>query len=285
MIECSLNNANTICKNLIIDFIDEYLNGNIDALKTFDFAELANDKKYGCPGRGFDCDDTNLIRAICFIVWENVLPELDFYQIETGKRYRGDTLNTFATLFGKKIGKNLYAGAEKFSDDDCFRASVDNFYKTYHTIGNFVLMPNIALETIKEDKIASSTTINLYRGTCSWRDYFDRFLLELKYCLTDDNKKDAVLTSLIERNRFYFYFFNFDLMEISRINFFDPYFTLNGEVCEFFAPYEYHWRNKSTPTEAQRTEYVNFANNYMSKAQEIINYRADKIINELKLKL
>ena len=50
----------------IREFIQEKMNGDIDNFKTFDFKTLRNSEKFGCPGRSFDCDDTE-------IMWRSML--------------------------------------------------------------------------------------------------------------------------------------------------------------------------------------------------------------------
>ena len=51
-------------KELVAQFIEEKLGGDISRLATFPLGNLRNDKVYGCPGRNFDSDDTELMRAI-----------------------------------------------------------------------------------------------------------------------------------------------------------------------------------------------------------------------------
>lgn len=87
---------------LIRNFIDERLDGDIDALATFELATLIGDNVFGCPGRYFDPDDTELMRAIYAVVFENVWPNISD-EIQAN-RLRGDTLNTFATMFGSVSG-------------------------------------------------------------------------------------------------------------------------------------------------------------------------------------
>lgn len=77
-----------LCRNFINDFIDEYLKGNIYAFFDFDFASLRQDKRFGCNSRGFDCDDTNLTRAICFLLWGEIFPDMTLSDIGAGKKYR-----------------------------------------------------------------------------------------------------------------------------------------------------------------------------------------------------
>ena len=44
-------------KELVAQFIEEKLEGDISRLATFPLGNLRNDKVYGCPGRNFDSDD------------------------------------------------------------------------------------------------------------------------------------------------------------------------------------------------------------------------------------
>lgn len=262
---------------LIKDFVDEHLKNNIENLKTFNFENLKNknDTKFGKMTKEgeFDADDTAIVRAICFIVWKDDLPDLkNFEDIGTGKKYRGDTLNTYNTLFGKEN-----AGIKKyFSDKNQMEELLEKakkFRADFQTIGNFMLMPN---------KSVSSKTINTYRGFCSWHDYFDRFLSELDNCLTNSVENDEVLTKLIEENDFYFSNIK-DIREFSEKNFLELYLDSNG-VQSFFDPCKYHWQIKK-PTKIQKEEYIEFAKNYISKSTEIIEYRAEKIVEKLKLEI
>ncbi|MFQ7035666.1 MAG: hypothetical protein ACLRTQ_08360 [Candidatus Borkfalkia sp.] len=163
-----------LCKNFINDFIDEYLKGNIYAFYDFDFASLRQDKRFGCNSRGFDCDDTNLTRAICFILWGEIFPDLTVSDIGTGQKYRGDTLNTFNTVFGSYFPEqHSCVGIERSNASESLRVLANKFHAAYHSIGNFILLPNIA-ETDKK----RAYTLNTYRGI-AYKDYFDLFLSRL----------------------------------------------------------------------------------------------------------
>ena len=86
----------------------ERLEGNIQELINFDFSSLRGDSRYGCNGRSFDCDDTNLMRGISFLLWGGSFPDLTLYEIGPGKKYRGDTLNTFNRVFGKFVAEQTH---------------------------------------------------------------------------------------------------------------------------------------------------------------------------------
>ncbi len=270
-------------KDFILKFINEELNGNIEELKSFPFENLKNDSVYRKTTDGsYHIDDSEIVRSVFFLVWENLLPGLDEYNnIGTGKKYRGDTLNTFNTLFGKE--EHSYFRLRKYCDDIPIQEEVLNvFRKTYLTIGNLTLLPCIKGTPNSEIK---PQTINYYRGNYfRWRDYFDKFLLELDRCLTNSPMSDKTLASIVRKNDFYFS--SIDTIEkFKATNFLESYFDINNKNLLIFGKESDSWKYSRNPTKRDRLEYKEFSKHYVSKATEIINYRADKIVNALKLKL
>ena len=87
-------------KELVAQFIEEKLGGAITKLATFPLGNLRNDDTFGCPGRKFDSDDTELMRAIYCLVFGEVWVNLSMDNLGDGK-LRGDTLNTYYTLFSQ----------------------------------------------------------------------------------------------------------------------------------------------------------------------------------------
>ena len=84
--------------DLIKDFIDEKLQGNLHRLVNFDLTQLRGDRKYGsCNGGRFDCDNTALARAIYALVFDDVWEDMN-YETLREKKYRGDTINTIGNL-------------------------------------------------------------------------------------------------------------------------------------------------------------------------------------------
>ena len=87
-------------KELVAQFIEEKLEGDINRLATFPLGNLRNDNTFGCPNRNFDSDDSELMRAIYCLVfcetWENL--SMDNLGDDT---LRGGTLNTYNTLFSQ----------------------------------------------------------------------------------------------------------------------------------------------------------------------------------------
>ncbi|MGD9782093.1 MAG: hypothetical protein AB7V14_08065 [Kiritimatiellia bacterium] len=180
--------------DLVRKFVAEELHGNLDALADFDLATLAGHPLYGAPGRTFDVDDCNLVRALFDVLYAEALPGLALPALGTGRAYRGDTLNTFHTLFGRPIPDQpgRFAGLERHRPSDDLRARAAAFHRTYHTLGNLAPLPNRSL---------GRNTFNTYRGTHpQWRDAFPAFLENLRRALLDDPSADPTLGQLVELN-------------------------------------------------------------------------------------
>ena len=179
---------------LVRKFVAEELGGNLDALAGFDLATLEGHPLYGAPGRTFDTDDGQLVRALFDLLYAAALPGLSLATLGTGRAYRGDTLNTFHTLFGRPIPDppGRFAGLERYQPTDDLRARAAAFHRTYHTLGNLAPLPNRSLGRL---------TFNTYRGTHpQWRDAFPAFLQNLRLALLDDPAADATLCQLVELN-------------------------------------------------------------------------------------
>ncbi len=250
-----------------LEFLDKYCKNKLENLMEFDFSALVYNQEFGCPNRSFDCDDTNLTRIIFSLLYSGKLSNLTFENIGTGQIYRGDTINTFRTIFGERISEKHFLGIEKYSSDKLLLDKVEKFYHKYHTIGNFVLLPN---------KKFNNTTLNLYRGTNSWRDFFDIFLFELRKCLNNESNKDETLYGLVKENENYFKDINYDFHKFLSMNYLDEYSTKT-----LFSPYLYHWKYRNNYEQHSKT-YVEFANNFIDVSSELITNRAKIIIEQLK---
>ena len=139
-------------KELVAQFIEDYLgDADISRLATFPLGNLRNDKVYGCPGRNFDSDDTELMRAIYCLVFGEVWEGLSMDNLGDGK-LRGDTLNTYNTLFSQPWNEKFTA---IWNPDDELKAKMKKFQTT---------LENGALTSI-EAAIMSGTIMKI----ASWR--------------------------------------------------------------------------------------------------------------------
>ena len=267
-----------LCKNFINEFAAEYLKGDIYALLDFDFSSLRQDKRFGCKGRSFDCDDTNVTRAICFLLWGRIFPDVTLADIGTGKKYRGDTLNTFHTVLGAYLPDQCTCiGLRKSDASENLQTLTNKFHTAYHSIGNFILLPNIA-DTDKK----RSYTFNTYRGI-AYKDYFDLFLQRLDDCLNSFDG-DSHLMTLVARNDFFFSWLraNGGLKHFAEICWLQDYFS-GDKPKVIFAPYVYCRRKKKEWTDSEKSYYLKYIEIYLNTAMEIIKKRAIRMIEKLSI--
>lgn len=262
---------------LINDFINDILESDIDRLKTFCFRDLED--KYSWPkvknlklqGWKFDCDDTALARAIYCVIWGYIFNiKDDEIGPHTKAPYRGDTMNSFNTLFGKEENNEFSPRAKSKGLDEDIESwnNIENFYDKYHTIGNFILIPN------KGD-------INGGRGNFrAFGDYFDLFLLEIQYLIEKENSKGKEwFRDRLQKNPFYS---QYSMNEIKNIFFLDDYISEEGKVKKFI---ETSRENRLKIANKSKAEYKKLVDDYISKSEEVIANRADKIIEVLKEEL
>lgn len=260
------------CKELIKEFIEQRLNGDIQTLKNYDLLQLQGDEKFGCSkGEYFDCDITNIMKAIYVVLWGEEFPQLTYENIGPGKLYRGDTMNSFGTVFGKPLGfhHQSFVAAEKFGFSEETKKMVRMFYRTYHTLGNMIVLPDLSVD---------HQSINRYRGVGGWHDFFDIFLMELEKCLQGKGDGDKVLEALIEKNKFAFSKFDGEpgFQHFCKITWLENYLNPDGTAKSVFAPHLYHWCEKM-----ESCEYEAFAQDYIDEAMKIIKCRGEKMIAKL----
>ena len=270
----------------------------IGGLQNLCFAGLKGTDYGRCSGSsGFDCDNTLLANAIYVLLWGgegNIFPKLTMDNVGTGKNFRGDTMNSFRSVLksNKKptvtpdkdimdwVEKNAVYPQDKKDLPGTLshwkqygmEKKVMAFYRKYHTIGNFVVLPN------RDD---GNTTINLYRGKNRWHDFFDRFLIQLGNVLCDGGGKDPLLEELVNTNAFCLDRFRgekgFQALERN---------LLLEDCCdneyapEIVFPMNYHWKNPSDPE-----TYFRDAETYLDKAEKIISCRGRKMADVLQAKL
>lgn len=262
-------------KILLKEFAAEVLSGDFNNLKHFDFKTLKDSGKYGCPDRNFDCDDTNIMRAVYVLLWGEHLPWLNSGNVGNGKQYRGETMNTFHTMFGREIPEKpgYFAGLEKYSPTEEFREKVRHFGKICIMIGNYTVLPNW---------YANGTTLNCYRGTNHWRDFFDRFLIQLQKVLTDSPGQDETLKELVRVNDFCFRNFKGaeEFRSYTEIMLWNDYCDPANGNPRIIYSMNYHWMNENDPE-----KYFRDAALYLEKAEKIIRHRTDLICCLLEEKL
>lgn len=256
----------------ILKFVDKYLEGDIDKITTFPLSKLLHDKEFGCPSnRSFDCDDTELMRCIYVLIFSDVWPCLSFETLGN-YTYRGDTMNTYNTLFGKPNYHNgiWHPGLNKFHPSDSLKKKVVDFHlKGYNLIGNMVVLPNIEFE---------GKTINRYRGCNHTHDFFDRFLYDLKSALIKAPDCDITLHNLVKANALYLYpFLNQSGFKVlSSKLFFEDY--LDSDLNPVVSSKAFYYWIKDVTSEA----YLGEADRYIDFANKTIEHRGRHMLKILK---
>lgn len=260
------------CLNIIRSFMSEKLNGDIDALLTFDLNALKYDNVYGkAPDASkFDPDDTVIARAIYCMVFKDAWKNLSMENCGEGK-LRGDTMNSFATLFS-------YTWEDKFTprwnpDDELSRKRLE-YNKTFHTIGNMMVLP---------DRRIGEWSINKYRGCHDeWHDYMDRSLEGIRRVLLELPNKDEDLSDLIELNGEDFkpYYGEEGWHEFIVKNMLEDYVDENFIPVIKSKGYTY-WRIIYT----SRERYFKECHRYIDDSTDIIMSRGRRMIERLKQNL
>ena len=260
--------------SLINNFIEERLQGDLNELAHFDFAQLRSDKKYGvCRGNSFDCDNTNLANAIYLLVFEDVWKDLTPFSLKN-RAYRGDTINSFNTTFGRAVTTGGFAGINGFKPDESLQQRVLKFHSLYHTIGNFMVLPNARV---------AGHTLNTFRGSHhQWRDYIDKFIGALHFLLTNQqNSNNKLFHQLIAANEKdferYYHQEGFALL-IDKLLLNDC-INQKGEPQHLF-DVVYHWDKRLT-----KDAYFRHVDQYLDFSESFIEKRAQKMVEILASKL
>ena len=236
---------------------------DIEKIKNIEYSYGSNSKDV------WDCDDTHLARVVLFLIHcdrddnEYAIPKLNkFIDIGSGYRYkyRGDTLNTYSTLFGSKN-----QGYNKFFEPN---EKIEKFRDKYVTIGNFILLPALSVQ-LDENK-RKWDSINTFRGINEhYRDFFDLFLYkflnkheDFKLWRDHDNEITKEYFKVMD-----------DKNEFIRRNLLESYLDKNNEFKHKDTENPYCWWCENI----DEKDYRDFAIDYIAKATNIINCRAEKI--------
>lgn len=260
-------------------FKERYLHDNINELVDFSFWNILEDKGFNgvsSDGNKFDGDRTRIVYAIDFLLYHNKIFDLSLGDAKYHKKFSGDTIHTFRTLFGNRFTTSQYYTEEYVENFFNFTPEQiqkkNQFFRTYQKIGNFYILPN------GKSKITGQS-INKYRGTDNnYKDFFDVFFNNL---YTDN---DELLTSLrkeeINKNFFSAFpdlksfceVFYLDLKDYESLDFEHPK-TKNGTKCNL--------RNFKT-LGIDKSKYLDFAFDYIEKATKLIDQRSAKLVEVLK---
>ena len=260
-------------------FTSQYLDGDVRNLAALSLTAMkVKPRQYGFATKDhLDCDDTNLSWEIYNRVWG--LERMPASSPNAGgwanMNFRGDTMYSFRSLLGREItvedGDEItvqgFKGLRRFGVENELFDKANEFWHTYHCIGNFIPFPNIKV---------GRRTINTFRTT--WHDYFDVFLENLQSCLMHGNKfpseGDVSLPKLVEANSF---FWNKYRGKDGWERFISE-FLLEDYCDEFFRPKKlyaglWYWKRN-----VSRADYIKACHEYIDTASELIRSRGKRMM-------
>lgn len=277
----------------IREFTEKVFGGNIDALRDFCFDDLTE-----YIGEIHDPDMFWIVQAIYIVLWGDIydltFDKMGKWDLEGTHAFRGDTMNSFGSLFGKESQNKefgfraKYFGADKNPE---LWNKIEKFYKMYHWLGNFIVIPNRAS---LRNGINGARAGYYNRENCEgMRDYFDWFLKavaeyqgKVKKGSNDFNKFESQL----QRNPEYSPFF-LDIKDWEECFFLKDYFKDGKPELLFQTPLDRRLMITAELEERrgvgyyQDEEYLAIIEDYLDKSMAVIVYRTNKMVDVLKEKI
>ena len=303
------DNGRNQSKNLIKDFVNDILDGNIDKLKDFsflnlkisdrdkylednykdkvtiqrakiygDYLKIIDTKEYKNHnyrnGQAFeDYDTMNLARAIYYLLFYKKLPYLDWkdlvWESNSYELNKRKYRGETINTFNTLINENIY---KEFFDD------IDNNHELRDKIETFLYkvfsIGNFML--LPTNTGNCSMSLNRYKGCLG--DYSDRFF---NHILRKDNE---YINELLNINTFWYNSFasKEDIEKFIEDNYLQDYFENNTKLNYCFAPYYRHKYFDTITNKHDKEIYANYIKKYIDTVTEKIDKRAERMIADLK---
>jgi len=272
----------TFAIDLINDFVNEKLQGDIDKLPYYDFSAPLRQPHYGVePEEKYFADsnsakDTPIVKAILSLVFKDAWNELNYQAFEQLK-YRTCLVNPFVSLFGARIAENNYKAVSQFglSPELCRR--IESVFTLHQTIGNMLVLPN------KHDATYDNLAFYLERGS-RIRGYMDKFLIELDDAFAQPRYADAGMVQLVRKCKKellrYSRYPGFTLM--CRRLMLDDFLGDDGKPRKIFDGIYCGSRKQPTEDEYRHAipQYLQFCENFIPRRGQRITERLKEILNQ-----
>ena len=130
-------------RQLVKDFITEYLNGDINGLINYDFNQLIGMKRYG-DTQGYSCyHNTDFVRAIATIVFDDIAAREVMFDKKRGTLILQPSALITDTIWGNQVGDWFFMPAFFHCHDmKALAQRISPCAALCKTIGNLYLQPN-----------------------------------------------------------------------------------------------------------------------------------------------
>lgn len=284
--------SKSYCIELVMDFIKEYCDEDIEQLCSVDIEKIEENSKYGKPNdyksdKQMDPDDSMIARAVLYLLYSDEIADLSYDDM--GSKYRGDTIFTPGNLMGKskdllmkndftfwKNLKNEVTPKEEFTLD----VKIREFLSKYHTFPNMILLPNYKVEVRRKGQNGCDDcrleSLNNYRGMNNpgFSDYIDLFLLEIKEFIENGTTSDPDFMKLCEKNSFYLDEYRGKFNRFIHSHFLEIIFNNNEMREEFKFKHYVRWKKSD--------HYADEITKFIDAFDELWNFRKEKILERIK---
>ena len=282
-------------------FVRDVLDGDIEKLKDFDFTNLTRDctNLTTYVGDIIDPDMYLITQAIYIILWGDLydltFEKMGLWNWHNEYAFRGDTMNSFGSLFGKEDRKKdrSFAFRDKFYNADqnpLLWAKIKKFSKSYHYIGNFIVIPNRG--TLRNGINGARAGYYNNEECEGMRDYFDWFLISIAEYQEKVKSGDIHFTKFeqqLQMNPEYNPAF-LKIEDWEERFFLNPYYREGRPTLLFKTPLKDRLKvTAPNGTDPEITyyeeEYLELLEDFLEKSEDAIAYRSNQIIEGLKEQL
>lgn len=183
--------SHVYAKNLVRKFVDEYLDGDIDQLKDFDFRTLPRDSKY--IDNMTKLTHSPIIRALMSLIYDEAWPDLTYDLLERGD-FECDTIHSTELQLGAPVGTEFFFGMQKLHPSPQQTFEAFELYNMLFTLGNFWVLPNHG----------TRTTLSKIHNSEPYNGFIAQFLCDLYKVKASPKDAPKDIMQTVRANSSYF---------------------------------------------------------------------------------
>lgn len=156
--------AGTYAEKLLKEFIVEKLDGDIDALATFDFSTLKDDSKYGGLKGPDMVNNYAIVKSIMEIAFGEYWPDLNVDSLDVYTYQTGTIIND-VRLVGSRVTEGYFMGLSKLAANRELIDMAEELHALKPMLGNFIVWPNkVVMHNLHDSWKMRGYIDRLFRG-------------------------------------------------------------------------------------------------------------------------